>query len=75
MSYTAPPGVLYGYTSSASRFLRRTSAGSISISAANRSMARSMAAAASGRPAPRNGRIGVVLVTTDADSKPTLVMA
>jgi hypothetical protein len=32
-----------------------------------------MAAAASGRPAPRKGRIGVVLVITDTDSNPTLV--
>ena len=33
--------------------MRRTSAGSMPISAANRSIARSIAAVASGRPAPR----------------------
>ncbi len=37
----------------ATRLRRRTSIGSMPISAANRSIARSMAAAASGRPAPR----------------------
>ena len=34
-------------------------------SAANTSIARSIACAASGRPAPRNAVIGAVLVTTD----------
>ena len=35
------------------KFLRRTSAGSMPISAANMSIARSTSAVASGRPAPR----------------------
>ncbi|CAB4999324.1 unannotated protein [freshwater metagenome] len=47
------------------RLMRRTSAASIPISAANMSMARSIAAVASGRPAPRYATVGVVFVTTD----------
>ena len=46
------------------RLRRRTSTGSIPSSAANRSIARSTAAIASGRPAPRYAATGVVLVTT-----------
>ena len=46
------------------KFLRRTSGGSIPISAANMSMARSIACVASGRPAPRNAPVGVALVAT-----------
>jgi hypothetical protein len=42
------------------------------ISTANRSMARSTATAASGRPAPRNAVVGAAVVTTDTDEKPTL---
>ena len=38
------------------------------ISAANRSIARSIAAVASGRPAPRYAPTGVVLVTTLANA-------
>ena len=53
-----------GNASDAKRLRRRTSAGSRPISAANRSIARSIACVASGRPAPRNGPMGVVLVTT-----------
>ncbi len=37
----------------------------MAIAAANRSMARSIAAVASGRPAPRYAPTGVVVVTTD----------
>ena len=48
-----------------SRFVRRTSVGSRPISAANRSMARSTAAVASGPPGPRYAPTGVVVVTTD----------
>src|SRR4051794_11386499 len=47
------------------RLRRRTSTGSMPISAANRSIARSIAAAASGRPAPRYAPVGVVLVTNE----------
>ena len=47
------------------KFVRRTSAGSSPASAAKRSIARSIACAASGRPAPRIEVVGVVLVTTD----------
>ena len=47
---------------------RRTSAGSMPISAANMSIARSIACVASGRPAPRNAPIGVVLVATAVTS-------
>ena len=49
-------------------FFRRTSAGSIPISAANASIARSIACVASGRPAPRNAVVGVVFVTTERPS-------
>ena len=48
------------------KFLRRTSAGSSCSSAANTSIARSIACVASGRPAPRNAAIGVVFVTHGA---------
>ena len=57
--------VVYGKASAGMRLTRRTSAGSMPISAAKRSMARSMAAVASGRPAPRYATVGVVLVITD----------
>ena len=62
----APNEVGCGSVNLASRFFRRTSAGRRPISAANRSMARSMAAVASGRPAPRYAPTGVVLVTTES---------
>ena len=65
MSYTVPVGVVYGNASAATRFLRRTSAGSMPISTANRSTARSMAAVASGRPAPRYATTLAVVVTKD----------
>ena len=42
------------------------------ISTAKRSIARSMATAASGRPAPRKAVTGAAVVTTDTDEKPTL---
>ena len=45
--------------------MRRTSAGSSPASPAKRSIARSIACVASGRPAPRIEVVGVVLVTTD----------
>ena len=45
--------VVCGSVNGAIRLTRRTSAGSIPISAAKMSIARSMAAVASGRPAPR----------------------
>src|SRR5437667_8087517 len=48
--------VLNGNASDGMKFLRRTSAGSIPISSASRSMMRSISNAASGRPAPRYAR-------------------
>ena len=45
------------------------------ISAANRSTARSIAAVASGRPAPRYAEIGVVLVTTTRNAVCTCGMS
>jgi hypothetical protein len=48
-----PARRLYGNASEGTRLRRRTSTGSMPISAANRSIARSIAAVASGRPAPR----------------------
>jgi hypothetical protein len=56
--------VVCGSVNLGMRFLRRTSAGSIPISAAKMSIMRSAAAVASGRPAPRYAVMGVVLVTT-----------
>ncbi len=50
------------------KFLRRTSIGSMPSSAANMSIARSIACVASGRPAPRNAEIGVVFVATERPS-------
>ena len=47
---------------------RRSSAGSIPISAAYMSTARSIICVASGRPAPRTGPIGVELETTEVMS-------
>ncbi len=64
-----------GNASFAMKFLRRTSAGSIPISAANTSSARSIACDASGRPAPRNAEIGVVFVTTDLPSNSMVGMS
>ena len=55
---------MYGNASLGMKFRRRTSAGSSDSSAASRSIARSSICVASGRPAPRTGPIGVVLVTT-----------
>jgi hypothetical protein len=55
--------------------MRRTSAASMPISAAKMSMARSMAAVASGRPAPRYATVGVVLVITDVVRHSMLGMA
>ena len=63
---------MYGKASFGTKFLRRTSAGSSPISAAKRSSARSIACAASGRPAPRIEVVGVVFVTTDRPSTSTL---
>ena len=57
-------GVVRGSSNRASRLRRRTSAGSIPSSVANRSTARSIAAVASGRPAPRYAPTGGVVVTT-----------
>ena len=53
--------VVYGSRKRGTRLRRRTSAGSMPISAANRSTIRSMATAASGRPGPAvgGGRHGV----------------
>jgi len=45
--------VVIASVKSGSMLMRRTSAGSMSISAAKRSTIRSIATAASGRPAPR----------------------
>ncbi len=48
---------------------RRTSARSSFISRATQSISRSMVTAASGRPAPRTGEVGTLLVkTTDTSS-------
>ena len=55
---------MYGKASLGMKLRRRTSAGSSDNSAANMSIARSIICVASGRPAPRTGPIGVVLVTT-----------
>ena len=63
----APNAVVCGSVNLGSRFFRRTSAGSTPAASANRSIARSIAAAASGRPAPRYAPTGVVLVTTEVD--------
>jgi hypothetical protein len=61
----APVGVTKGKASFGTRFRRRTSAGSMPISRAKRSIPRSMAAVASGRPAPRYAAVGHVFVSTD----------
>ncbi len=58
------PGVSCGNASGASRLRRRTSTGSRPAAAAKRSTARSIAHAASGRPAPRYADSGAVFVTT-----------
>ena len=57
------------------KFFRRTSAGSSPISAAKRSIARSIACVASGRPAPRREVIGVVFVTTETPSNSSFGIA
>ena len=57
-----------GNASAPMKLRRRTSAGSSPISAAKVSIARSIACAASGRPAPRNAVVNAVLVTTEFDS-------
>ena len=57
-----------GNASFGMKFLRLTSAGSMASSAANVSIARSIACVASGRPAPRKAEIGVVFVTTERPS-------
>ena len=54
----------YGKSAGAMRLRRRTSTGSRPSSAASRSIERSTSAAASGRPAPRRGAVGVAVVTT-----------
>jgi len=64
----APPAVVCGKRSAAIRFRRRSSAGSMASSVASMSIARSIMAAASGRPAPRYAPNGVVLVTTQSAS-------
>ena len=50
------------------KFFRRTSAGSSPTAPAKRSIARSIACVASGRPAPRMEVVGVVEVTTERPS-------
>ena len=57
------------------KFRRRTSAGSSPISTANRSSARSIACAASGRPAPRIEVVVVVFVTTETHDASTFGIA
>ena len=57
-----------GTRHAAMKLRRRTSAGSSPSSTASRSIARSIICVASGRPAPRTGPVGVVLVTTDTIS-------
>ncbi len=54
---------------------RRSSAGSIPISVAYMSTARSIIWVASGRPAPRTGPIGVELETTEVMSTSILGMS
>ena len=63
-----PVDVANGKASAEMKLRRRTSAGSTPISAAKASTARSIACAASGRPAPRKAVVGVVFVTTECDS-------
>jgi hypothetical protein len=75
LSYRAPKPFECGTVNGGSRLRRRTSAGSTPISAANRSIARSTAAVASGRPAPRYAPTGVVFVTTDRAYDSTLPKA
>ena len=67
--------VVIGSENGGTRFRRRTSTGSSPVSSANRSMARSIAATASGRPAPRYAATGVVLVTTLLVTHSTLGMS
>ena len=63
-----PVSVRNGNTSSARRFLRRSSIGSMPSSSAAWSTARSSSAVASGRPAPRYAPVGVVLVAATTTS-------
>jgi hypothetical protein len=57
--------VRYGREAEGMKLIRRTSTGSSPAERAKASMARSMAKAASGRPAPRYEPVGAVLVTTE----------
>ena len=59
--------VVYGNSSAPMKFARRTSAGSSDGLDGERSTARSSICVASGRPAPRTGPIGLVLVTTESN--------
>ena len=59
-----PVAVRWGSLSRAIRFLRRSAMRSIASRLAAISMSRSITAVASGRPAPRNGAVGAVLVIT-----------
>ena len=61
--------VLKGKASGWMKLRRRISSGAIPSSSAATSMSRSMQAAASGRPAPRNAPTGAVLVITPSASK------
>ena len=70
-----PDTVVWGNAPGSRKLRRRTSAGSISTSAANRSTARSMAEVASGRPAPRKAPLGVVVVGTDTARNPAEAMS
>ena len=54
-----------GNDSGGMKLRRRSSLGSIPISAANTSTIRSIASVASGRPAPRYAPIGAVFVVTE----------
>ena len=67
--------VVYASRNFGIRLIRRTSAGSMPISAANRSTMRSIATAASGRPAPRYAVIDAWLVTVDTPVNPTFAMS
>ena len=67
--------MVYGSVNLGTRLMRRTSAGSIPISSVYRSTMRSIATAASGRPAPRYAVVLTLFVTVVVAVKPTLVIS
>ena len=74
-SISLPVGVVNGNDSGGMKLRRRSSLGSIPISAANTSIIRSIASVASGRPAPRYAPMGAVLVVTELVLTDTLSMS